>query len=144
MSTSVRFTLPETLYHEMLEHARAELPNECCGMLMARTMAGEICRLEQVYRLVNALSSPTEYLAEGDSLVSAVKHARQHGLDVVGFYHSHPTSRPIPSQKDRERNHWGEVVHFIISLATEPPEVRAWWLTETAHREAEWQLIEQH
>jgi len=67
---------------------------------------------------------------------------RKRGIDVLAVYHSHPTSPPVPSKKGLARNYWGpDVAAFIISLTTEPPTVRGWWLTEVDYREAEWQTI---
>jgi len=52
--------------------------------------------------------------------------------------HSHPTSEPVPSRKDIERNYWGEsVVHVIIGLAGEEADVRAWWIGADGFRAAE-------
>jgi proteasome lid subunit RPN8/RPN11 len=64
------------------------------------------------------------------------------GLDVLAIYHSHPTSEPIPSRTDLERNWWPGVVSLIISLKDEPPRVRGWWLRETNFVEAEWEVVE--
>lgn len=138
---AVRFHLPRAVYQQMVEHARSELPNECCGVLLGKWVADGVCRLEDSVRLINALASPVEYQSEESSLCAAHRTARARQLDFVGFYHSHPTSPPVPSQKDRERNWWGEeVIHFIISLAGEAPDVRAWHLSPAAHWEADWEM----
>ena len=64
---------------------------------------------------------------------------RSRGEEVLAVYHSHPASDPIPSRRDVEENTYGEtVVHLIVGLAGEEPDVRAWWLTEGGFREAEW------
>jgi proteasome lid subunit RPN8/RPN11 len=61
------------------------------------------------------------------------------GLEVVAAYHSHPTSAPVPSRKDLDRNPWDDwAAHVIVSLARSEAEVRVWWLTEAAFTEAEW------
>jgi proteasome lid subunit RPN8/RPN11 len=121
----------------MVAHARAELPNECCGLLAG--VAGAVtCH----YPLDNTLASPVEYLSSPESMFAADRDMRRRGIEVVGVYHSHPTSAPIPSRKDLERNYCPEVVNFIISLEGPEPAVRAWWLTEAAYREAAWDLVE--
>ena len=61
--------------------------------------------------------------------------------DVMAVYHSHPTSAPIPSKTDRERNYSTETPNFIISLLSEKPLVRAWWLTVEDYREADWEIV---
>lgn len=125
----------------MLDQARSELPAECCGLLAGSVRDG-VGRVVQHYPLVNSLASPTEYLSDPQSMFDAHRHMWKHHLDVLAVYHSHPTSPPIPSQKDRERNFSEEVVNLIISLATDPPLVRGWWLTASSHREADWDVID--
>ena len=67
---------------------------------------------------------------------------RAMGTELLAIYHSHPTSEPIPSRTDLERNYYGsDVVHFIISLKDAEPRMRGWWLGETDYREAEWDWI---
>jgi proteasome lid subunit RPN8/RPN11 len=83
-----------------------------------------------------------EYLSEPESMFRADRDIRRRGLDYVAVYHSHPTSPPVPSKKDLARNFSDDVVNFIISLTTDPPLVRGWWLTATDYREAEWSVSE--
>src|SRR5947209_3149749 len=125
---SFRLLLPRQLHNAMIAHAQAELPNECCGLLAGTIGTDGIARIERRYGLVNALASPTEYESEPHSLFTAYKDMRVHGVDILAVYHSHPTSAPIPSRKDRERNYLGDVMHFIIGLRNADPEVRGWWL----------------
>jgi proteasome lid subunit RPN8/RPN11 len=133
--------LPRPLLDEMVEHARAELPNECVGLLAGRFEdgpGGRVGRVEHRYPLINALASPTRFYADDKSMLKAHSDMRKHGWDVLAIYHSHPTSKPEPSRTDLERNNWPGVVSFIISLKEAEPEVRGWWLTDRDYREAEW------
>jgi proteasome lid subunit RPN8/RPN11 len=133
---SFRLLVPRGIYDGMLAQALAEQPAECCGLLAGVIENGE-GRVVARYPLVNELNSPTEYYAEVRGLFLAQKDMREKGLELLAIYHSHPTSPPVPSPKDRERNYYGEeVVSVIISLLTDPPEVGAWWLTAETHREA--------
>jgi proteasome lid subunit RPN8/RPN11 len=101
---------------------------------------GRVGRVVQVYPLVNAAVSPVEYLSDGRGMLAADKDMRRRGLELLAVYHSHPTSEPVPSRKDLAMNYSPEVVNLIISLATSPPTVRGWWLTEVDYREAEWSV----
>lgn len=136
-----RLIVPREVLEGMLEQALAERPRECCGLL-AGVVEEHTLRVVRGYPLVNALQSPTEYESDPRSMFEAVRDMRQHGLEIVAVYHSHPTSAPVPSKKDLARNYSEEVVNLIISLTTSPPEVRAWWLTETSYGEAEWEVVE--
>jgi proteasome lid subunit RPN8/RPN11 len=122
----------------MIAQAVAELPNECCGLL-AGTPDG---RVTHRYGLINAAASPVEYLSDARSMFEAVRDMRRHGVDVVAVYHSHPTSAPAPSRKDREQNYSADIVNLIVSLQSTDPEVRGWWLSESDAREAEWDVID--
>src|SRR5262245_28473027 len=112
---------------DMLDQAQAELPNECCGLLAGRVKNG-VGRVEARYPLVNELASPCEYSAAPKGLFAAFKDMRARGIDLLAIYHSHPTSEPVPSRTDRERNFYGDdVVFLIIGMAGPSAETRAWW-----------------
>src|SRR5262245_25493863 len=123
----VRLVIPRQLYDEMLAQAQAELPNECCGFL-AGTMSESEWRVSRRYPLINKAASPAEYFAEEHSLFQAHRDMDRQSLELLAIYHSHPTTEPIPSRKDRELNYHGEVVHLIISLKGKEPEMRGWRL----------------
>jgi len=133
-----RLEVPRAVFEAILEQARAELPNECCGLLAGK-IEDSVGRVVARYPLVNELASPTDfYCGDHPSLGAAFRDMRQQALEVLVVYHSHPTSLPVPSRKDLEKNYYGEeVMSLIISLAGPEPVVRGWWLTETNFREAE-------
>jgi proteasome lid subunit RPN8/RPN11 len=142
--------VPRPIVAEMLAHARAELPNECCGLLAGQFVAGaggaaeaRTGRVVRRYPLVNAAASPREYLSDERSTFTAFKDMHRLGLDWLAVYHSHPTSEPVPSPTDLARSdHSTGVVNFIISLVPAEPEVRGWWLTDSDYRESEWEQID--
>jgi len=139
------------MLEEMIAQARAEMPNECCGLLAApvRDPAtrpdhdAPLVQVEQRYPLGNAAASPVLYESDARSHFEAEKDIRRRGLEVVAVYHSHPTSDPIPSKTDLERNYSEDVINFIISLKGETPVVRGWWLSAEGFLPAEWELIEE-
>jgi proteasome lid subunit RPN8/RPN11 len=135
--------LPNTILADMIQHALAEAPLECCGLLAGKIegLSAEVGKVVHRYPLVNAAASPVEYLSEPRSLFEATRAIRTRNLDLLAVYHSHPTSQPIPSRIDLERNYSSEVVNFIVSLSTTPPTVRAWWLAETEYQEADWLTV---
>jgi [CysO sulfur-carrier protein]-S-L-cysteine hydrolase len=131
-----RLRVPPPVLDAMLAHARAELPNECVGFL-AGTLADGIGTASQCLPLVNELASPTAFRTEPRSVLTAFRAMRAAGTDLLAVYHSHPTSPPVPSRKDVERNFYGPGYPWVIvGLAGVEPEVRAWWLGESDFREA--------
>jgi len=55
--------------------------------------------------------------------------ARARGLDVVGFYHSHPSSPPEPSARDRAEFSYAGHFYLIVSLQAEPAGIGLFWFS---------------
>jgi proteasome lid subunit RPN8/RPN11 len=153
LSTPFRLQLPRSIAEEMAAQARAELPNECCGLLAGQVLPPDsfpsetgqdvpIRRVVRRYPLINSAKSPREYWSEARSMLAAEMDMRKRGLEILAVYHSHPTTEPVPSPTDRERNYSENVMNFIISLKAETPELQGWWLTALDYRPAEWEYIE--
>ena len=88
--------LPRAVYQAMIDQARAELPNECCGLLAGVVEEG-VARVVRAFPLVNVEASPVEYESEPRSMFEAVRAMLKERLDVVAVYHSHPTSPAVPT-----------------------------------------------
>ncbi len=134
-----RLVIPIPVYAEILAHAGSERPNECCGLLAGNVVEG-VGRVLRCYRLVNELASLIAFRSESRSMFAAMKAMRAAGTDVLAIYHSHPTSDPVPSRHDLAQNYRESVVNLIVGLRTNPPDLRAWWLTAHEYAAAEWEL----
>src|SRR5205807_9517625 len=115
---------------------------ECCDLVAGKMEDDAVARVLCRFPLVNKMASPTRYLSEDRSLLNAHLDARKNGLEFLAVYHSHPTSRPVPSRTDLGENYWEGLIHFIISLENIRPEVRGWWLTAGQYQPADWECIE--
>ncbi len=115
--------LAATTMEEIVQHARDEAPNECCGILLGK---GET--VAEVHRTRNIKASPVEYELDPKEQVEVLHKADQAGLDVLGFYHSHTFSEAYPSITDISKmSDWG-YYYLIASLANNAaPVVRAFW-----------------
>ena len=109
-------------WEAMIEHAREEAPNECCGY--ARMNDG---RVDEVFRSSNLRASPFGYELDPKSLLAA-NELDDEGFGVV-IYHSHPRSAAEPSQTDINLAHYPHWRYVIVSLAGDP-EVRAWRIAD--------------
>jgi [CysO sulfur-carrier protein]-S-L-cysteine hydrolase len=96
----------------MVAHARADAPDECCGLLLAREAL-----IEEAVPARNAKRGPTAYLIHPGDHFAAIKRARQEGTRVVGAYHSHPRSAPTPSATDIVEAFDPDLLYVIVSLA---------------------------
>jgi proteasome lid subunit RPN8/RPN11 len=109
----------------ILEHARAEAPRECCGLLI-----GTDTDILDSRRATNLAADPLRrYLIEPQGHLQAIRDARARGLQVVGAYHSHPRSTAVPSATDVAEG-FGHFVFVIAGLSVEPPELMAWEWTD--------------
>lgn len=114
-------------WDELIAHARAEEPNECCGYLAAKDGV-----VERVRRAANERASPYGYELGFEALMAA-NELEDDGYEV-GIYHSHPRSQAEPSQTDINLAHYPEWTYLIVSLLDrEPgsgPHVRAWRIAD--------------
>jgi [CysO sulfur-carrier protein]-S-L-cysteine hydrolase len=108
----------ETL-ETIVSHARAEMPAECCGMLI-----GSGTSIDKALRAKNIAPGPTRFLIDPGDHIDARRAARDDGLEVLGFYHSHPRSRAWPSPTDVAEAAYPESVHLIVSLEGGAAETR--------------------
>ncbi len=124
--------IAKNLYEQIIEHARQEAPNECCGMVASRD--GEAV---SVYRTVNAAASPLRYEIDGAEQYRIQMEIEDAGLDLGAIYHSHTRSRPYPSQTDINLAFYPDALYVIVGLADEEPEVRSFRIRDGQVSEAE-------
>jgi len=146
MAAPFRLIVPRVFHAEMVRQTLKERPYECCGLLAGRIendVGGVKGRVLQRFPLINAAASAVEFVSEPRSMLAAHKEMRRENLEILGIYHSHPASPAVPSRTDLGRNNFGEtVVHLIVSLKNEVPEIRAWWLGANDFQEAEVEWID--
>ena len=104
--------IPQDLYEEIVEHARAEAPNECCGMIAS--LDG---RAVKVHRAVNAAASPLRYEIEGAEQYRIQMEIEDAGHDLGAIYHSHTRTEPYPSQTDINLAFYPDSLYLIVGLA---------------------------
>jgi len=136
---------PEHLEH-IHAHARRTYPEECCGVLMgnawrtfsdadsgedAGAMTDEGGRVIRAMALENERedSRHNRYIITPESVLKAHREARELGLDILGYYHSHPDHPAIPSEFDREHA-WPGMSYLITSVEKGAiADTRSWRLT---------------
>jgi proteasome lid subunit RPN8/RPN11 len=108
-------------------HGRETFPHECCGALLGR---------DGVVHQARALPNTTEegprrrFLVRPDDYRVAETGARATGLDLLGFYHSHPDHPARPSQYDLDHA-WPSFSYVIVSvMAGEDKLLTSWRLKE--------------
>jgi proteasome lid subunit RPN8/RPN11 len=123
-------TVTSRVIEAVVAHAREAAPAECCGLLLGHEGAIHAAR-----RTRNTAEQPTRFFIDPKDHIDGRREARAQGLDVVGFYHSHPHSLPEPSAADREEADYPDHLFMIVSLAGADPEVKLFALEQGNFRE---------
>jgi proteasome lid subunit RPN8/RPN11 len=113
------------LIAEMVDHARREAPNECCGMVAASDG-----RAVRVHPAANAAASPLRYEIAGAEQYRIQMAIEDAGHDLGAIYHSHTRTEPYPSQTDVNLAFYPDAVYLIVGLAGEEPDVRAYRIVD--------------
>jgi len=129
--------IAQELVDEMIAHARADFPNECCGMLGGRD--GEAT---SVIRVANSAASPLRYEMDPQEQYNALKSIEDDGGELLAIYHSHTKSAAYPSQTDvNQAVAWPDQIYVIVSLADEEaPDVKAFLLKDLKIADAEFEV----
>jgi [CysO sulfur-carrier protein]-S-L-cysteine hydrolase len=121
------------LYDQMVAHARAEAPNECCGMVATRD--DEVVK---VYRTTNVEASPFRFVIDGAEQLQVYNEIESAELDLGAIYHSHTRTEPRPSQTDINFSKaWPGVLWIIVGLDGDDVDVRTWRIDDGDVTEAE-------
>jgi proteasome lid subunit RPN8/RPN11 len=117
-----QFFIPRDLYRRLFDEASASPEREICGLVGG---SGEFAK--SLYPVANISPTPaTAFYMEPQGQIGAMRTMRDYSEDLVGIYHSHPTTRARPSPADREQAAYPGVAYLIISIADpEAPEVAA-------------------
>jgi proteasome lid subunit RPN8/RPN11 len=126
--------ISQALIDEMVAHARADLPNECCGMV-----GGVDGEASVVIPVVNSAASPLRFEMDPQGQYNALKAIEDDGKEMLAIYHSHTKSAAYPSQTDvNQAVNWPDAIYLIVSLQDEDaPEVKGYWLKDLAIADVE-------
>jgi [CysO sulfur-carrier protein]-S-L-cysteine hydrolase len=116
-------SLPPALAEAVMAHARAELPNEACGLISGSLATG---RASSFHPARNVEASPLRYNVHPEDLVRITFAIEDAGEDLVAIFHSHTRSAAVPSATDRRTAMYPEPFYLLASLVdTNAPPARA-------------------
>jgi proteasome lid subunit RPN8/RPN11 len=109
--------IPQPLYDQLRAHGEETYPHECCGIFLGNSDADNIA----VTELIRAGNTRTDsahnrYNIAPQELIAAQRQARKSGLDIVGFYHSHPDHPAQWSSTDFAEAHWFGCAYVITAI----------------------------
>ncbi|HEY2352276.1 MAG TPA: M67 family metallopeptidase [Candidatus Acidoferrum sp.] len=132
MDNAAQLKMSSELADSIRQHGAEAYPHECCGALLGRDT--EVAD-RRVYREIHAVhplinrredSPQNRFSVTSQDVLEAEKDARDRGLEVVGWYHSHPDHPACPSQYDRDHA-WPWYSYIIVSVANKVPEEMTSW-----------------
>lgn len=133
----MKIILDQQTSENIREHAEADYPNECCGFLFGDNTRERA--VTQVIKVSNAKEGDQRRRFEisPEDYRKAESYAEEHGLDLLGVYHSHPDHPAEPSEQDR-RVALPFFSYIIVSVpAGEAADIRSWQLNDERQFEEE-------
>lgn len=118
--------IPRQVYDEVLHHAEQSYPHECCGVLVGSALKDRRVFAAHAATNINTERATDRYVIDPKEINLIDRQARAEGLDILGFYHSHPDHPDRPSEFDRE---WGQpgYSYVIISVKSgKTASVKCW------------------
>jgi [CysO sulfur-carrier protein]-S-L-cysteine hydrolase len=131
-------TLRRAQVEELLAHARAARPAECCGLI-----GGQGQLAQTIYRLQNVAPDPLmAYEGAPAELFAAQRRMRECGEQLIAIYHSHPRAcEPVPSETDVRLAFYPTALYLIIGLGAGAGVLRAFRIFEGDRR---WERVAYH
>ena len=99
--------IDQTQFDAIRRHGEETYPNECCGVLLGHMEEDGNTVVDRVAaENMRSDSAHNRYQIAPPELIRIQQQARRRGLDIVGFYHSHPDHPAEWSKTDLEEAHW--------------------------------------
>jgi [CysO sulfur-carrier protein]-S-L-cysteine hydrolase len=117
--------IARSMLDQIVAQARAEAPNECCGIVGTRDG-----RAVTVYPVRNAAASPLRYEIDPSDQLRVFEALDDADLEIGAIYHSHTRSAPEPSQTDINLAFYPDAVYVIVGVAGEEDDIRAWRIVD--------------
>ena len=134
----LKLEIPNDIFADILAHARAEAPIECCGIL-----AGSGGRVERLYKMTNAEHRNDHFMMSPEQQFAAVKDIRSASLDMLAIYHSHPETPARPSAEDIRLALTPGVAYVIVSLqGTNGPVVKGFQIEDGTITEVSVEIVQ--
>jgi proteasome lid subunit RPN8/RPN11 len=134
-------TFGRAAHDDIVSHARATAPAECCGLVIGyQGSGGAGDAITEAAPTRNLSRDPNRFEIHPEDHIRARRAARSRGLEVLGFYHSHARSPATPSATDLAEAAYPGHLYVIVSLSVDPSEVRLYRLEASAFREVSWQM----
>jgi [CysO sulfur-carrier protein]-S-L-cysteine hydrolase len=133
--------MPAALVEAMVDHARAEDPNEACGVIVGDAPAADGGRPLRWEPARNKAASPYRYELDPADLLRLTLATDDAGEVFWAIVHSHLRTPPRPSPTDVALALYPDALYLLVSLADPTPEIRAWRIVDEAVFEVELKVV---
>lgn len=100
---------------KIVAHSKSEFPLEACGILIGIKEEATLT-VREVHRTKNILKSSYNYQIDPKEQLEIFLDADKKGLDVIGFYHSHPFYNADYSSTDLSSANYPDHLYLIYSI----------------------------
>ncbi len=130
----LKLSLAKAAEAAIRQHGRTGYPHEVCGVLLGRGGATPEVLEAVACGNANTERSADRYLIDPQDQLRVEKDARARGLDVVGYYHSHPDHPSQASETDRAQS-WEGLAYLILAVEKgRDARLQGWWRTAGSER----------
>ena len=112
----MRLVVARAELRKIREHGARDYPHECCGVLFGRQEdSGKVVTETRALNNAREDSKHNRFMISPHDMLESEQYARQKGLELLGFYHSHPDHPARPSEYDRVHA-WPWWSYVIVSV----------------------------
>lgn len=114
----MEINLSETTTCQMTLAARAAYPGECCGILLGKIGENgkiEVLETREAHNQIQGAQKSAHFRVDPLFLYQVEREIEGSGIEVIGFYHSHPDCAAVPSDEDYENMVPG-LIYVILSI----------------------------
>ncbi len=110
--------ITQSVYDAVRQHGELTYPHECCGVLLGKENGNGARIVTRAVRCGNTRTDSPEnrYNIDPKELIRIQLDSREDGLDILGFYHSHPDHPAQWSKTDIAEAHWFGCSYVISSV----------------------------
>ncbi|MDX2559093.1 M67 family metallopeptidase [Streptomyces sp. TX20-6-3] len=138
-------TITRALYDQIVEHSRADHPDEACGVVAGPAGTG---RPERFIPMLNAARSPTFYEFDSADLLKLYREMDDRDEEPVIVYHSHTATEAYPSRTDISYANEPHAHYVLVSTADSdgvgPFQFRSFTIVEGVVTEEEVKVVEEY
>lgn len=107
----MKIIIPEIIFNKIRNQAKEELPNEACGYLSGTENA-----VKNIHTMTNVDKSSEHFSFDPKEQFSILKEVRKNESQLIGVYHSHPTTPARMSEEDKRLANDTNIFYLIYSV----------------------------